>query len=121
MINSKDDAGSGKQLLSKPHANKFYGIQNKNAAISSDQDMGYSKVEKKKKRVAGLNREYPVKKLSHPPEEFTFSPKIKHFNPEPDKKKRHRTQRLMRETTSHDKGEHIRSLISNHKATKEKV
>ena len=62
----------------------------KKNGFNPDQDtaMIIKESEKKKKRVAGLNQEYPVKNINHPPEVFSFSPKIKHMKPEPDSKKR---------------------------------
>ena len=60
-----------------------------------------------------------MKKLIHPPEEYTFTPKIKQYNPETDKKKKKRTQKLIKETTPYNKKE-IRSFISSHRSSKEK-
>ena len=72
-------------------------------------------------RIAGLNQKYPVKKLNHPPEVFSFSPIIKNYSPETERKKRHRTQRFIRETSPHDNSDNLRTLITNQKATKEKA
>ena len=65
-------------------------------------------------------KKYIVKKIGHPPEKFTYTPKIKYFSPESDKKKHHNTKLLIRETSPFGKSVHLRSLIKNHKAMREK-
>ena len=65
-----------------------------------------------KKRISGLSQEYPIRKTTHQPEQYSFKPQIKKFIPESDRKKREIAKRYLKETRPHDKTAQLRQLIS---------